>query len=99
MWIYGWVLIYADGCMALWSVISACVRGVVDIMAGDAPGCPQKLCGVLIVLMGQSAAGKGHTAQRIRKQLTDCGVPPAVIHHLQRDEFIHEAGECTRECG
>jgi hypothetical protein len=64
-----------------------------EFMKGDAPGCPSKLRGVLIVLMGQSACGKGHTANAIKAELLDSGVQAGAIRHLQRDEYIVATGE------
>lgn len=61
-------------------------------MNGNAPGCPHKMRGILIVLMGQSACGKGHTANAIKEQLLGSGVQAGVIRHLQRDVYIVETG-------
>jgi len=50
------------------------------------------LRGVYISLMGGSAQGKSHTADRIIMQLVEKGVDRDRIHHFQRDEFILSTG-------
>lgn len=51
------------------------------------------LRGVLIVLLGMSAAGKGHTAHAICQHLLDRGWDTNTIHHLQRDDYLVREGK------